>query len=217
VDFSTQNGYILYFSDRRGMQFATSCGSISCQWQYGEYGYEDTVNYVNSSNKFAPNGALEPNNYNLVSPEDVNNNGILDNYGVKGVGDGFGANYTTDTDTNSPPSPFAQRLGTGERITTYTVGLANRVTGARHVLKLVDGSLGNLPTMPPGNATNNCAQSSTNPTGCGGFTFWEITIRTALLRAARVALPTTPPTTPRGTPHPAPNQTTRQRPSSRMR
>jgi hypothetical protein len=170
VDFSTQNGYILYFSDRRGMQFATNCGSIACQWQYGEYGYEDTVNYVNSSNKFAPTGSLEPNNYNGVSPEDVNNNGVLDNYGVKGVGDAFGTNYTTDTDTNSPPSPFAQRLGLAERIPTTTVALANRVTGARHVLKLVDGALGNLPTMPPGNSTNNCSQSAANPTGCGGFT-----------------------------------------------
>jgi hypothetical protein len=170
VNFSTQNGYILYFSDRRGMQFATTCGTVACQWLYGEYGYEDTVNYVNSAANFAPNGALEPNNYNGVSPEDVNSNGILDNYGVKGVGDAFGTNTTSDTDTVSPPSPFAQRLGTGERINTSTIALANRVTGARHVLKLVDGSLGNVPTMPPGNATNNCVQSATNPTACGGFT-----------------------------------------------
>lgn len=166
VDFNTQNGYILYFSDRRGMQFATSCGTVACQYLYGEYGYEDDVNYVNAANNFAPNGSLEPNNYNGVSPEDVNNNGQLDVYGVKGVGDAFGTQTKTDTDTTVPPSPYAL----GHRLNLSTVGLANRVTGARHVLKLVDGSVGNLPTMPPGNSTNNCAQSSTNPTGCGGFT-----------------------------------------------
>jgi Tfp pilus assembly protein PilX len=170
VNFSTQDGYILYFSDRRGMQFATACGTTACQWQYGEYGYEDTVNYAAGS-PYSPNGSLEPVNYNGVSPEDVNGNTVLDNYGVKGVGDAFGTQTTTDTDTTNPPSPYA----IGHRLTLATsgapmVGLANRVTGARHALKLVDGSLGNVPTMPPGNATNNCAQSSTNPTGCGGFT-----------------------------------------------
>jgi len=38
------------------------------------------------------------------------------------------------------------------------------------VLKLVDGSLGNLPTMPPANVINNCTITAANPTGCGGFT-----------------------------------------------
>ena len=165
VDYVTQNGYILYFSDRRGMQFATSsCGTIPCTSLYGEYGFEDSVNYANLGNNLAPDGRLDGLNYNGVSPEDVNGNGNLDNYGVKGVGDAFGSSFTTDTDTGSAPSPYAHRFNTA------TIGLANRVTGARHVLKLVDGSLGNLPTQPPGNTTTHCAQSSTNPTGCGGFT-----------------------------------------------
>jgi len=161
VDFATQNGYILYFSDRRGMQYAAGATSL-----IGEYGFEDTVNFVNAANQFKPNGALEPVNYNGVSPEDVNGNGVLDNYGVKTVGDAFGTATTNDTDSAVPPTPYAP----GHRINTFTVGRANRVTGARHVLKLVDGSLGNLPTMPPGNATNNCSQTAANPTGCGGFT-----------------------------------------------
>ncbi|HVI08829.1 MAG TPA: hypothetical protein VND65_11100 [Candidatus Binatia bacterium] len=163
VDFATNNGYILYFSDRRGMQYNAS---VSTTQLIGEYGFEDTVNYVNSGNSFAPNGALEPVNYNGVSPEDVNGNGTLDTYGVKTVGDAFGSATTTDTDTANPKTPYAP----GHRINTFTVGRANRVTGARHALKLVDGSLGNLPTMPPGNATNNCSQTAANPTGCGGFT-----------------------------------------------
>jgi hypothetical protein len=163
VDYATQNGYVLYFSDRRGEQYNPL---VSTTRLVGEYGFEDTVNYVNSGNQFKPNGSLEPVNYNGVSPEDVNGNGVLDNYGVKTVGDAFGTATANDTDTANPPTPFAPN----HRINTFTVGRANRVTGARHVLKLVDGSLGNLPTMPPGNATNNCAQTAANPTACGGFT-----------------------------------------------
>jgi hypothetical protein len=162
VDFVTQNGYVFYFSDRRGMQYsATSPAAL-----IGEYGFEDTVNYVNAANHFVPNGALEPVNYNGVSPEDVNGNLALDTYGVKTVGDAFGLATTADTDTANPPTPYAP----GHRINTFTIGRANRVTGARHALKLVDGSLGNVPTMPPGNTTNNCTQTAANPTGCGGFT-----------------------------------------------
>jgi len=168
VNFSTQNGYILYFSDRRGMQYDPSLAHNPTNILLGSYGFEDTVNYVNAANNYAPNGTLEPVNYNGVSPEDVEgwNDGTVSTYGVKTVGDAFGTQTTTDTDTTIPASPYA----VGHRIQTFTVGRANRVTGARHVLKLVDGSLGNLPIMPPGNSTNNCSQSTTNPTGCGGFT-----------------------------------------------
>ncbi len=176
VDYTTENGYILYFSDRRGMQFASPGAAPNPYNQWGEYGYEDVVNYANSGNSFKPDGGLDPNNYNGVSPEDVNSNKVLDVYGVKGVGDAFGPATTADTDSTSPASPFAQRLGTSERIPLKTIGLANRVTGARHVLKLVDGSLGNLPTEP---AASGCSYTypltgpnpgAPNPTGCGGFT-----------------------------------------------
>jgi Tfp pilus assembly protein PilX len=162
VDFVTQNGYVLYFSDRRGEQYNPL---VSTTQLIGEYGFEDTVNYAGGV-PFMPNGTLEPVNYNGVSPEDVNQNGVLDNYGVKTVGDAFGLATTHDTDVSSPPNPYAP----GHRINTFTIGRANRVTGARHALKLVDGSLGNLPTMPPGNAINNCTQTAANPTACGGFT-----------------------------------------------
>jgi hypothetical protein len=162
VDFATQNGYILYFSDRRGMQYDPAHSPAAL---LGAYGFEDTVNY-SAGSPFNPDNRLEPANYNGVSPEDVEqwNDGTLSTYGVKTVGDAFGTQFANDTDTASPKNPFAHRFF------CYTVGRANRVTGARHVLKLVDGSLGNLPTMPPGNATNNCTQSATNPTACGGFT-----------------------------------------------
>jgi len=164
VDYSTMNGYVLYFSDRRGEQFATTtiCG---VPWQcWGEYGFEDTVNYANAGANFAPDGILDPVNYNGISAEDVNGNLLLDTYGVKYVGDAWGTNPTTDTDTAAIKNPYLHR------IQTFTYGRANRVTGARHALKLVDASLGNLPTMPPNNTVNNCTQTAANPTGCGGFT-----------------------------------------------
>jgi len=84
------------------------------------------------------------------------NDGAVTKYGVKTVGDAFGTLTTNDTDISNPPTPYAP----GHRINTFTIGRANRVTGARHGLKLVDGSLGNLPTMPPGNPTNNCTQTA---------------------------------------------------------
>ena len=105
--FATQNGYVLYFSDRRGMQFATAAQGANYQSQWGEYGYEDTVNYANAGANFAPDGKLDAVNYNGVSAEDVNGNLLLDVYGVKYVGDAFGTATTTDTDVTAPPSPFA--------------------------------------------------------------------------------------------------------------
>jgi hypothetical protein len=180
VNYVPANGYILYFSDRRGMQFTNPNGASQSQMQWGEYGFEDDVNYSDGA-PFSPDGRLEPNNYNGVSPEDVNSNNFLDIYGVKGVGDAFGPNTQTDTDSTNPPNPFAQRNVTGERVQLAPIpagqnppnfnsagtGFANRVTGARHALKLVDGSLGNLPIMP---AASGCIQNAANPTGCGGFT-----------------------------------------------
>ena len=182
VDFSTQNGYVLYFSDRRGMQYDPNAAHNPSAILLGAYGFEDVVNYAAGS-PFAPNGTLEPVNYNGVSPEDVEmwNDGAVTKYGVKTVGDAFGSLTANDTDVANPPNPFAHR------IPTFTYGRANRITGARHVLKLVDGSLGNVPTMPPGNALNNCTQSAANPTGAEAsplaprtrFTFKETTIRIA--------------------------------------
>jgi Tfp pilus assembly protein PilX len=165
VDFSTQNGYVLYFSDRRGMQYDPNAAHNPSGILLGAYGFEDVVNYAAGS-PFAPNGTLEPVNYNGVSPEDVEmwNDGAVTKYGVKTVGDAFGTTTANDTDVTNPPNPFAHRIN------TFTYGRANRITGARHALKLVDGSLGNVPTMPPGNALNNCTQNAANPTGCGGFT-----------------------------------------------
>ena len=103
VDYVSQNGYILYFSDRRGM-LADPLATPSTIT--GGYGFEDVIN--SSSNNGTPNGALEPNVQIAGvarSPEDLNGNGRLDKYGATNVGDGFGINTNT-----SPPDPFTTRV-----------------------------------------------------------------------------------------------------------
>ena len=61
-----ENGYALYFSDRRNNKNGLN--------ETGEYGYEDFVNPGDVANG-APNGGLD-------SGEDLNSNNALDNYGM---------------------------------------------------------------------------------------------------------------------------------------
>ena len=98
----------------------------------GEYGFEDVINPASSTG--IPDGRLQ-------TAEDVNQNGTLDVYGRANLGDGFSVSAQgTDSSTYDVP--------------TYRVSGAiarkNRVTGARHGLKLINGSLGNLPVRPAG-------------------------------------------------------------------
>lgn len=154
VDFQKENGYVLYFSDRRGMLPNPNNGNK----MQGEYGFEDTINAGSLSGTV--DGVLEPPTTvcppanplsRPPSPEDVNGNCVLDNYGATNVGDAFGIN----TNTN-PPNPYSPRIGACSK-----TGRKNRVTGARHVLKLVDGTLGNLPTRPDG--TGGFTVAAENP------------------------------------------------------
>jgi type II secretory pathway pseudopilin PulG len=161
VDFVFQNGYVLYFSDRRGMLWNPNgtppVGALNTKT--GDSGLEDSINTVNASG--APDGRLEPPPPPLPppvpvkpSPEDVNNNGLLDNFGGGNIGLGLGyvgALYTGATSINSlirnaagAPDPYL----TAGRIQQCSIGQKNWISGARHVLKLVDGSLGQVPTMP---------------------------------------------------------------------
>jgi len=117
VDSVPQNGYVFYFSDRRGM-LENPDGDI-----VGEYGFEDMINPP------VING--DPDNV-WHAAEDVNQNGELETYGGANLGDGFGV-------ANNDPTI---------RISCNTIGRKNRVSGARHGLKLVNGALGNLPTKP---------------------------------------------------------------------
>ncbi len=91
----------------------------------GEYGFEDIVNPPDQNG--IPDGVFH-------ASEDVNQNGVLDIYGAAHLGDAFGL-------ANGDPTI---------RIDCNSVGRKNRVSGPRHGLKLVNGSLGNLPTRSDG-------------------------------------------------------------------
>jgi hypothetical protein len=149
VNFTNQNGYILYFSDRRGMlvnpngTFVTGFNPAKT----GDSGLEDSIN--SSTAAGTPDGVKEPVPAGKQeSPEDVNNNKKLDNFGEATLGNGFGLN----TSGGNQYTRIASCLATGR---------ANWVAGARHVLKLVDGSLGNVPTQPGG--TGGFTVASENP------------------------------------------------------
>ena len=139
VDFSGQNGYLVFFSDRRGMRPDPNAGNITT----GEYGFEDVINSGSATG--TPDGALEPNGPTGFSPEDVDENGQLDRWGAANVGSGLNAVAGINTANN----PY-------QAVDCLNGGRQNIVTGARHVLRLVDGNLGNLPVRPDN--------------GLGGFT-----------------------------------------------
>ena len=124
TESASQNGYILYFSDRRGMLPNGSGNKV------GEYGYEDIINPSDSAGN--PDGVLDTD-----AAEDVNQNGVLDVYGRANLGDGFITAAQGGDTANDVP-----------RTTRVDAQIArkNRVSGARHGLKLVNGSLGNVPT-----------------------------------------------------------------------
>ena len=125
TDNAKQNGYVLYFSDRRGM---LPDASVVPPTKTGESGLEDVINSADPTG--TPNGLLE-------SAEDVDGNGLLDNWGGANIGDGFGVSTNV---VPAKPNPFLPRLA------CVTTARANRVSGARHVLRLINGTRGNLPT-----------------------------------------------------------------------
>jgi Tfp pilus assembly protein PilX len=158
VNFTNQNGYVLYFSDRRGMIVDPNQGNVT----YGESGLEDVVNR-GSVTGLPPDGVLEPPSNYQYSPEDVDLNGVLDNWGERNIGYGFGVN------TNTAPLNSYVRIGNcaTNAAPPTGVGLANMVTGARHTLKLVDGRLNTLGTSPlpvrPDNLQGGFTVASENP------------------------------------------------------
>jgi hypothetical protein len=129
VEFTSQNGYILYVSDRRGTVPSPAAGNIKT----GEYGFEDVINLGSPAGN--PNGILEVG-------EDANGNGLLDTYAANFLGLGFGV-----VQPGSLPNTPVSCLNTAR---------VNWVSGPRHAVRLVNGSLGNLPVRPDN--------------GLGGFT-----------------------------------------------
>jgi Tfp pilus assembly protein PilX len=168
VDFNAQNGYILYFSDRRGMLLNPHPPLGGSATKTGDAGTEDVIN--RASGPGVPDGALEAIPANrTISPEDDNENGYLDNFGPGNMGLGFygtiaspgtattsGKNQNTQINSGTSPNPFgADAAGdTNNRIASCgTTARKNWVSGARHVLRLVDGSLGNVPRRTDSGAT----------------------------------------------------------------
>jgi hypothetical protein len=138
VEYKEQNGYVLFFADRRGMlpspRANAADGPLSTAGILtGEYGFEDVVN-VASSPTGLPNGV---DGGAAELGEDLNGSNSLDTYGAANVGDGF------RVATTALGYPYFS-------IDCLTQGRMNRVTGARHVLRLTDGSVGNLPLSVKG-------------------------------------------------------------------
>jgi Tfp pilus assembly protein PilX len=141
VDFLTQNGWVLYFSDRRGM---LPNPNVVGTPKTGDSGLEDSINTGSAAG--IPDGVLEPKAAGKkYSPEDVNQNGILDSYGAQNIGLGF---YNAGVNVNRgaggitsglPNNPYLPRIAA-----CLSTGRKNWVSGARHALKLVDGSLANV-------------------------------------------------------------------------
>ena len=142
VDNSTYNGYILYFSDRRG-------GSVD-----GGYDYLDTINATNSIN--VTSSPVASSNVStgipdgiLSAEEDVYQGSYSTQLGStptailttppRYIGSAFGLGQTT---TSNP--------GVSQRIACATTGAWNVVLAPRHVLRLVNGTLGNVPTRANG-------------------------------------------------------------------
>ena len=88
------------------------------------------MNSTQGTTSTTPDGLLEPATYYGYSPEDVDQNGFLDNWGGKNIGYGFGVNTNTVRRIPTSPPPGCN-----------TTGLTNAVSGARHVLKLVAGGM----------------------------------------------------------------------------
>jgi len=160
VDYATQNGYVLYFSDRRGMLPNPNGTQVDpANTKTGDSGFEDVVNLGSQVGK--PDGALEPIQAGKnQSAEDVNNNTKIEAFGGGNLGLGLGyvpvpsivpgTAYNANKQVNNlvnaggADDPYL----TAGRIPSCWVAQSNWVSGARHVLKLVDGTLGNLPVRP---------------------------------------------------------------------
>lgn len=164
VDYVSQNGYVVYFSDRRGMLPNPNGTQVDpANTKTGDSGLEDSINSGNAAG--TPDGVLNPiPPGKTTSPEDVNVDGKLENFGAENMGLGLGyigGLYTNAGSVNgtilnaAAPNPYV-------RMATCAVAQPNWVSGARHVLKLVDGSIGNLPVRPD-NSAGGFTVGSENP------------------------------------------------------
>lgn len=155
------SGYIVYFSDRRGNY---NPAATATNGETGMYGNEDIVNPASSTG--TPDGVME-------APEDVDGPNANKAAWASDAFDTYGATPAC-ADSGSPAnlqSPNAcyqvsSPLRTPTPQDTLSAGKAekNAVIFFRHALRLVNGSLGNLPPL----ATANCSTAQ-GANGSGGF------------------------------------------------
>ena len=164
VNSSVQNGYVLYFSDRRGMLPNPNAPYGTSFTKSGDSGLEDDINSASAAG--TPDGALEPIPAGrTISPEDDNENGVLDQYGADDMGLGFfgtqgsvskniwyqittGGTVMANGTNGAAPDPYG--TAANARMASCVAARKNWVSGARHALRLVDGSLGNVPLVTGG-------------------------------------------------------------------
>jgi hypothetical protein len=162
VDYLAQNGYILYFSDRRGMLLNPNPPLGGAAAKTGDAGLEDVIN--SSSGPGVPDGVKETTPANRsFSPEDVNENGVLDKFGGANMGLGFWGTSTPTQNLNSmimlnttKPNIFGADVAGNDSnriLSCANTARKNWVSGARHVLRLVDGALGQVPRRTDAGAT----------------------------------------------------------------
>lgn len=123
-----ENGYTVYFSDRRGNRDASGK-------ETGEYGYEDFVNPGSSGG--TPNGILDQG-------EDVNRDGVLQTYGgvpVSPTG-GFSGWLAPFTASATPWTTLTNGSGNN---TAANQAKSNPAIFFRRALKVSNGALGQLP------------------------------------------------------------------------
>jgi hypothetical protein len=123
VETASQNGYILYYADHRGM-LADPDPAATIKVKHGDFGYEDFVN---------PSSSTGASNSTLDAGEDVNGDAKLQTYGAGNLGNAFAI-------ANGDPTVSLDCSG---------VGRMNRVSGARHAIVVENGTLGNLPINFP--------------------------------------------------------------------
>jgi len=147
VDFVTQNGWVLYISDRRGMLRNPNPPYNGAE-KSGDSGLEDSINSASAAG--VPDGVLEPKPGGAKDfPEDVNQNKLPDFFGPANIGLGFwngaGANVNAGITGAAPDNPYLPRI-----VSCLSTGRKNWVSGARHAVKLVDAGFGNVPYRQDG-------------------------------------------------------------------
>ena len=121
----SENGYCVYFSDRRNNRNAANL-------ETGEYGWEDVINPASSAG--TANGTLD-------TGEDVNQNGVLDTYGQYPSYNGVANSVVCRLDRAARRDRRGRR-----RSLTQSQAQNNRALLFRRALKLRNGGLGNIVT-----------------------------------------------------------------------